>query len=133
MLGYGKVPCVHMMFNVDIKSLDDFIYKHKASPSIKISFTKLSSIAHISHNSINRRYRKFMAFKRDSQIDINKTRAKRCCRMVKKHLEDLKEVREYMYQNQLDQQHPIFCNKIDKWIEQCNNIYMRYKKHIKDL
>lgn len=122
-----------MMFEVDIKSLEDFIYKRKTSPTVIVSFTKLSQAAHESHSSITRRYRKFLKFRRDDVSGINRAKAKRCCNMVKKHLGDLKEVRYYMYQNDLHREHPVFYNKITKWIDECDGIYSRYKDHIKTL
>lgn len=118
---------------LEFTNLEDFIYKRKTSPESDISFNQLSRLAHTSHDSITRRYRKFMAFKRSDDININKARAKRCCNMVKKHLQDLREVKLYLYKNKLQNEHPVFCNKIDKWIDQCERIHSRYKHHIKEL
>lgn len=122
-----------MKFDIDFQSLEDFIYTRKSSPKTQISFPKLSKLAHTSHSSIKRRYRKFLSFKRDDSIDINKSRAKRCCNMVKSHLEDLKEVQSYLHQHELYREHPVFYNKITKWINECDGIYSRYKKQIKEL
>lgn len=120
-------------FSVEFQNIEDFIYKRKTAPSSQISFGQLSRLAHKSHDSITRRYRKFMAFKRSDDININKARAKRCCNMVKKHLNDLKEVQSYLNENGLQNEHPVFSNKINKWIDQCERIHSRYKNHIKEL
>lgn len=114
-------------------SLEDFLYKQETSPSEQFSFEQLSRIAHNSHNSINRRYRKFMRFKRTDDININKSRAKKCCNMVNQHVKDLKRVRKYLKKTGMDAQHPIFVEKIDKWIDQCERIHTRYKHHINTL
>jgi hypothetical protein len=53
--------------------------------------------------------------------------------MVKKHLSDLKEIQLYLHQNELQNEHPIFSNKINRWIEQCERIHSKYKNHIKEL
>lgn len=122
-----------MMFdNFSIANLDDFIYKRKPVPS-QVSFTHLSKMAHTSHNSVNRRYRKFLKFRRASDGTINKARAKRCCNMVKKHIHDLIWIRAYVYKHKMHAEHPIFTDKINKWIDECERIYSRYKHHIKDL
>jgi len=120
--------------NVEFGSLEDFIYKRQISPSSsQISFNRLSKLAHTSHASITRRYRKFLAFKRSDDVIINKRRAKHCCSMVRKHLHDLKEIQVYINQNGLRDKHPVFGNRIDKWINQCERIYHHYKHHIKEL
>jgi hypothetical protein len=116
-----------------IKNLDDFIYTSKATPSAKISFDRLSRVAHTAHDSINRRYRIFMRVKRSDDININKARAKRCCNMVKKHIHDLKKIRAYLYKHNLHIEHPVFANKVNLWIDQCERIHSRYKHHINDL
>lgn len=126
-----KVQLMRMMFNINI-NLDDIIYK-TTPESAKISFSQLSRLAHTSHNSINRRYRKFMRFKRCDDVNINKARAKKCCNMVKKHIHDLKWIRAYLYKHKMDVDHPIFVDKINMWIEQCENIHSRYKHHINEL
>lgn len=119
-------------FTLSIKNLDDFIYTQQKSPAT-IGFNQLSKIAHDAHNSINRRYRKFMAFKRSDDVSINKARAKRCCNMVKKHIRDLKTIRAYLYKHNMQVEHPIFVEKIDNWIDQCERIHSRYKHHINGL
>ncbi len=122
---------MYMMFDINI-NLEDIIYK-TTPESKKISFSQLSRLAHTSHSSINRRYRKFMRFKRCDDIDINKARATKCCNMVKKHIHDLKWIRAYLYKHKMDTDHPIFVEKIDTWIKQCESIHSRYKHHIKEL
>jgi len=122
-----------MMFDTfNIANLDDFIYKRKAVPQ-QVSFSHLSRMAHTSHNSVNRRYRKFLKFRRARDGTINKARANRCCKMVKKHIHDLIWIREYVYKHKMHEDHPIFTDKITTWIEECERIYSRYKHHIKDL
>jgi hypothetical protein len=120
-------------FTLSITNLDDFIYKTKVIPSTQISFAQLSKAAHTSHASINRRYRIFMRVKRSDDTNINKARAKRCCNMVKKHIKDLKKVRAYLYKHNMTTEHPIFSEKIDGWINQCERIHSRYKHHINEL
>jgi len=121
-------------FTLSITNLDDFIYKTTTSslPN-QISFNQLSKAAHTSHASINRRYRIFMRVKRSDDTNINKARAKRCCNMVKKHIKDLKKVRAYLYKHNMTTEHPIFSEKIDGWIDQCERIHSRYKHHINEL
>jgi len=121
------------ILDFDTVSLGDFLYKQETSPSPQFSIEQLSRIAHNSHNSINRRYRKFMRFKRSDDSNINKARAKRCCNMVNQHIKDLKKVRRYLKKNGMDSQHPVFTNKINKWIDQCEKIHIRYKHHIDNL
>ena len=118
---------------LSIRNLDDFIYKRKVSPSTQISFQQLSKLAHTAHNSINRRYRIFMRVKRSDDVSINKARVKRCCNMVKKHVHDLKQVRAHLYKTGMYAEHPLFSEKIDRWIDQCERIHSRYKKHINEL
>lgn len=120
-----------MMFDFNI-NLDDLIYK-STRESPKVSFAHLSRLAHTSHSSINRRYRKFMKFKRSDDTTINKTRAKKCCNMVRKHIHDLKWIRAYLYKHKMDIEHPIFIEKINTWIKECENIHSRYKHHINEL
>ena len=115
-----------------IANLDDFIYKRKPVP-LQMSFNHLSRMAHTSHNSVNRRYRKFLKFRRENDGTINKARVKRCCNMVKKHIHDLVWIRAYVYKHKMHTEHPIFTEKIDKWINECERIHSRYKHHIKDL
>lgn len=98
-----------------------------------LSFGHLSRLAHTSHDSVNRRYRKFMRFKRSEDSDINKARAKRCCDMVKKHIHDLKWVRAYLKKHSMHTDHPVFTGKINTWIEECERVHERYKQHIKNL
>lgn len=129
----NDIPLVHMNFDLNVNiSLDDIIYKRTSTP-IHLSFAHLSRLAHTSHSSIIRRYRKFMRFKRCDDININKARAKRCCNMVKKHIHDLKWIRAYLYKHNMDKDHPIFVKKIDDWIIQCERIHFRYKHYISDL
>ena len=135
-LGLGRVLFHHMKFDnliFSIKNLDDFIYKRKATTVPHISFTQLSKAAHTAHASINRRYRIFMRVKRSEDVNINKARVKRCCNMVKKHIHDLKQVRAHLHQTGMYIDHPLFAEKIDKWIKQCERIHLRYKHHINDL
>jgi hypothetical protein len=120
-------------FTLSIRNLDDFIYKSTSDASPKIRFSELSKAAHTAHASITRRYRIFMRIKRSEDTNINKARAKRCCNMVKKHIKDLKKVRAYIYKNGMNKDHPIFSQKIDGWINQCERIHERYKHHINDL
>jgi hypothetical protein len=120
-------------FTLSVRDLDDFIYKRKTTPSTQISFTQLSKLAHTAHNSINRRYRIFMRVKRSEDININKARVKRCCNMVKKHVHDLKQVRAHLHKNGMYKEHPLFAEKIDRWIDQCERIHSRYKHHINEL
>jgi hypothetical protein len=120
-------------FTFSIKNLDDFIYKRKVTPSTQISFQQLSKLAHTANNSINRRYRIFMRVKRSEDVNINKARVKRCCNMVKKHVHDLKQVRAHLYKNGMYKEHPLFAEKIDRWIDQCERIHSRYKHHINEL
>jgi hypothetical protein len=115
-----------------IANLDDFIYKRKPVP-LQMSFSHLSKMAHTSHNSVNHRYQKFMRFKRSDDGSINKARAKRCCNMVKKHIHDLIWIRAYLKNHDLHMEHPVFTNKINKWIDECERIHSRYKHHINDL
>lgn len=117
---------------ISVNNMDEFIYRTKTNPTT-VSFVQLSKVAHNAHDSIRRRYRKFMAFKRSEDININKARAKRCCNMVKKHIHDLKTIRAYLYKHGMHTEHPIFIEKIDVWIEQCEKIHSRYKHHINDL
>jgi len=128
-----KMPLALTNINFGVAiSLDDIIY-NRTTPPKNISFSHLSRLAHSSHNSINRRYRKFMRFKRSNNIDINKSRAKKCCGMVKKHIHDLKWIRAYLYKTNMAEEHPIFIEKIDTWIKECEGIHSRYKYHIKEL
>ena len=119
--------------DIHIRNLDDFIYKTNVAPLTQISFVQLSKAAHASHASINRRYRIFMRVKRSDDININKARAKRCCNMVKKHIKDLKKARTYLHKHNMATEHPIFSEKIDGWINQCERIHSRYKHHINEL
>jgi hypothetical protein len=122
-----------MQFNLDIDfNLDDIIYKRKPVP-MHLSFGHLSRLARTAHDSINRRYRKFMKFKRSEDGNINKARAKRCCDMVKKHIHDLKWVRTYLKKHNMHTEHPVFTDKINLWIEQCERVHERYKNHLKVL
>ena len=127
------VRLIHMQFdlNIDI-NLDDIIYKRKPAPS-HLTFGHLSRLAHKSHDSINRRYRKFLKIKRSDDGNINKARAKRCCDMVKKHVYDLKWVRAYLKKHKMHNEHPVFVDKINKWIGECERVHERYKHHITDL
>jgi hypothetical protein len=120
------------MFMTFSINFDDIIYK-KQKEFNNISFPQLSKLAHTSHNSINRRYRIFMRVKRSDNTNINKSRAKRCCNMVKKHIHDLKLIRLYLYKHKMEVNHPIFVKKIDVWINECESIYSRYKHHINKL
>jgi hypothetical protein len=74
-----------------------------------------------------------MRFKRCDDININKARAKRCCNMVKKHIHELKWVRAYLHKTGMDIDHPVFVQKIEGWIKECEGIHSRYKDHINDL
>jgi hypothetical protein len=121
------------IINFNTISLGDFLYKQENVSSPQVRFEQLSRIAHNSHNSINRRYRKFMRFKRTDDISIDKARATRCCNMVNRHVKDLKKVRTYLKKNGMDIQHPIFLEKINKWIDECERIHTRYKHHVNNL
>ena len=129
-----RVPLglMNINFNIQFGNLDEFIYK-KDPVEARASFSSLSRLAHESHASINRRYRKFMRIKRSEDTNINKARAKRCCNMVKKHLHDLKKIRAYLYKHGMHDEHPIFIQKIDGWIGECERIHSRYKHHIDGL
>lgn len=106
---------------------------NKRHKDIDYNFVKMSKHAHTSHSEIHRRYKKFLSLNKLLGDSINKRRAKKCCNMVKTHLEELKYIRSHMSRTGYDKLHPIFANKINKWINECDVIYNKYKLYISKL
>jgi tRNA G26 N,N-dimethylase Trm1 len=114
--------------------IDQFIFKTKKdAPEHDAKFTKISRQAHKSHYEIHRRYKKFLKLNRELGNDINVRRAEKCCKMVKSHVNELKTIQRYLQESGYGKKHPIFSDKINRWINECNNVYCRYKSRVDGL
>lgn len=114
--------------------IDQFIFKTKKNtPDYDAKFAKISRNAHKSHYEIHRRYKKFLKLNRELGDDINIKRAEKCCKMVKAHVNELKMIQKYLHGSGYGIKHPIFSDKINRWINECNSVYHRYKSRVDNL